>query len=270
MENWFEIIQIKDYIYIIRERLDLIDDRFHTKFINNYLILGSHSAILFDTGSGHSSIKSIVSPIISDRDLIIINSHNHFDHIGGNHEFQSVYIHQLDLKKITKPIDVSFLESSSSEFAAEFSKKDYLIHSSDEHLLLIGDEVFSLGDLEVKVISTPGHTAGSICLLTSNDELFTGDTIHYGSIYLSDDDNYKTYKHSLQRLNSLVKEKGITTLFPAHEEYEVNCGIIDELLVIIESVDNHLINAKYDFFLESNYFDTPKFRIIYPVNYDFS
>lgn len=270
MSNWFEIIQIKDHIYVIRERLDLIDSRFHTKFTNIYLILGSESAILFDTGSGYSSIKSIINPIIRHRDLIVINSHNHFDHVGGNHEFQSAYVHIMDLRKLTSPLDVSFLKTSTSKVSKQFSKIDYSIKSSNEHQAMTGDETFHLGKINVTIISTPGHTPGSICLLTSNDELFTGDTIHYGSIYLPSDDDYNNYKHSLQSLQSLILENKITSVYPAHEDYEVKSTIIEELIEVLDNVDHYLPNASYDEFLQLNFFDTPKFRIIFPENYEFT
>ena len=42
--QWFEVIKLKDYLYVIRERLDEIDPRFYTTYDNLFLLLGSHSA----------------------------------------------------------------------------------------------------------------------------------------------------------------------------------------------------------------------------------
>ncbi|MCE7735075.1 MAG: MBL fold metallo-hydrolase [Candidatus Heimdallarchaeota archaeon] len=267
MDNWFDIIQINTHIYLIRERLDMIDERFHTQYTNIYVILGTHSAILFDTGSGLKEIRPHIEKIIGNRDLIIINSHNHFDHIGGNKEFPSVHIHRFDLKRITKPIDISFLKTSSSLHAAEFAKNDYLLESSHEHQLLIGDEKFNLGDIEVEIISTPGHTPGSICLLTNRGELFTGDTVHFGAVYLPSDDQYNNYKHSLLQLNSMIDDHPNLVLYPSHEDYGLDGKIITELLGILENFQEYSKDAEYDEFLEAYWFVEKQFRIIFPQDY---
>ena len=77
INNWFEINRIDNYVYIIRERLDLIEPRYLTKYINNYLVIGEHTAALIDTGTGVHKISSVVSDLIGDRKLIIFNTHNH-------------------------------------------------------------------------------------------------------------------------------------------------------------------------------------------------
>ncbi|MBY9013255.1 MAG: hypothetical protein KGD70_12855, partial [Candidatus Lokiarchaeota archaeon] len=58
--DWYEVIKQKDYLYIIRERLDEIDPRFLTTYTNIYLILGLDKALLIDTGSGLFPIKPII------------------------------------------------------------------------------------------------------------------------------------------------------------------------------------------------------------------
>ena len=60
MNEWFEIQEIKNYIYVIKERLGLIDPRFLTEFTNMFLVLGSTKALLMDTGSGLYPIKPVV------------------------------------------------------------------------------------------------------------------------------------------------------------------------------------------------------------------
>ncbi len=47
--DWYEVIKQKDYLYLIRERLDEIDPRFLTTYTNIYLILGPEKALLIDT-----------------------------------------------------------------------------------------------------------------------------------------------------------------------------------------------------------------------------
>jgi len=77
--QWFETLTYKEHLYIIRERLDEIDSRFYTTYINLFLLIGSHSALLVDTGCGIFPLKPILNDLIKD---------SHFDHIGGNYEFE--------------------------------------------------------------------------------------------------------------------------------------------------------------------------------------
>jgi len=71
--QWFEVIKYKDYLYIIREKLDDIDPRFHSTYTNLYLLIGTNSALLIDTGAGLFPLKPIVDDIIDNRILKIIN-----------------------------------------------------------------------------------------------------------------------------------------------------------------------------------------------------
>ena len=82
--NWFEVIKHKKYLYVIRERLDKIETRFNTKYINLYLLIGKEKALLIDTGTGLFPLKPLVDNLIGDRKLKVVNTHTHFDHRGGN------------------------------------------------------------------------------------------------------------------------------------------------------------------------------------------
>ncbi|MHA2100462.1 MAG: MBL fold metallo-hydrolase [Candidatus Kariarchaeaceae archaeon] len=267
MQNWFQVKQVNDHLYLIRERFDLIDPRFYTKYTNVYLVLGTHSAILFDTGSGYIKINPNVQEIVGSKELLVFNSHNHFDHVGGNHEFPSVFIHRFDLKRLTKPIDVSFLKTAETKYAEKFDKINFQLQSSDEHKLLIGGEKFELGDIQVEVISTPGHTQGSICLLTSQNELLTGDTLHYGAVYLPSDDEFQNYRHTLNRLQILINEMKITKIYPAHEDYEIPPTAIDDLIAILENLEKYAKNAEFDEFLQAFVVRNSKYRVVYPEDY---
>jgi len=49
--QWFEVIKYKEYLYVIREKLGEIDPRFNSYYTNLYLLLGSKTALLIDTGA---------------------------------------------------------------------------------------------------------------------------------------------------------------------------------------------------------------------------
>ena len=93
--SWFNKVEISANITLFQERLDLIEPEFLTQYTNIYLICGSKKAILFDTGSGSYQLSTEINKIWDIKELIVINSHSHFDHIGSNSEFKEM------LNKIT-------------------------------------------------------------------------------------------------------------------------------------------------------------------------
>ena len=81
-------------------------------------------------------------------------------------------------------------------------------------IVLQDGEELALGNSKIKLLHTPGHTAGSSCYLIG-DSLFTGDTLMHQSVGRTDfpTGNYQQLKSSLQRLNDL---EGNYTVYPGH------------------------------------------------------
>ena len=108
----------------------------------------------------------------------IVNTHAHFDHVGGN----------KSLHEATKaPImihddDVALLKRAEQQAAA------YGLSSTPspepDRILKAGDEIH-VGNLTFRVIHTPGHSPGGICLF-SKGHVFVGDTLFAGSIGRTD------------------------------------------------------------------------------------
>jgi glyoxylase-like metal-dependent hydrolase (beta-lactamase superfamily II) len=268
MKAWFAVIKINKHLYTIRERLDLIEPRYQTKYTNMYLLLGEKYALLIDTGSGVESIKSIIDPLVEHRDLYVINSHNDFDHTLGNGEFETVSIHSSDVKSVEGTYDISFLEFT----CKRYEEYDYKIPMTKNYNLLKGGEIFSLGNLSVEVIHTPGHTKGSICLKTDHGELFTGDTLHYGSMYIPRKAEIREFYESLETLENLV---GIREIYPSHEEYGVSINMISEFKRILLNNypfklypdDNREVEFIFreDEFLHSSVIECGSFNLIIPI-----
>lgn len=143
-QKWFEIIKHKDYLFVIRERLDEIDPRYYTTYSNLFLILGSHSALLIDTGCGIFPLKPILRDLVKDKTLLVINTHSHFDHIGGNHEFDEVIIHNKELKSISIPSDVSFFQESPKEIVKRYENKKYTIPPANNIKSIDDEDIIDL------------------------------------------------------------------------------------------------------------------------------
>lgn len=236
--DWYEVIKQKDYLYVIRERLDEIDPRFLTTYTNIYLILGPEKAILIDTGSGLFPIKPVVDKLIENRELIVINTHTHFDHRGSNDEFETIYVHEYEANNASMPFDISMLKDSPKEIVNRYSTKDFLYQPpANVELLYDGDRI-DLGNISIEIIHTPGHSIGSISLLTSRGELFTGDTAHYGTMYLPKKKEFPIILQSLSRFREMCDANIIQEVYPSHEEFPVDRELFDDLYNGINNIDN--------------------------------
>lgn len=148
--------------------------------VNCYVLKDEDTSkgVIIDPGGDGPVIASYVKKAGIDVQLII-NTHGHWDHIGAVDELRKefnvpVAIHKLDKDMLTNPRGnlSSFLGADGSTKAAE-------------QLLQDGDEIV-FGNSRLKVIHTPGHTPGGICLYDGADVLFSGDTLFYFSVGRTD------------------------------------------------------------------------------------
>ncbi len=108
----------------------------------------------------------------------LINTHGHFDHVGANKRMKETTGAELAIHQDDEPM-LNELSSNALMFglSAENSPPADIV-------LKDGDEI-SFGEITLKVIHTPGHSRGGICLYTPG-HLFAGDTLFAGSIGRTD------------------------------------------------------------------------------------
>ena len=250
-EGWFEVIPLKEHLVVIREKLSEIEPRYHTHYSNLYLLLGSVSALLIDTGSGLCPLRSLVEELIEERNLLVVNTHAHFDHIGGNGEFEEIYIHESESTRAKHPLDVSFLKDSPAKTASNYEDRNYLLPPATHVNMLKDEKVFHLGGLDVTTLHAPGHSLGSTCLYTDEGEFFTGDAAHYGAVFLPPRPHLLTVLGSLSRMIRACEEKLLTELFPSHETYQVNPDLLSKMLRDLGNIERVWGNREPDEFNHS-------------------
>lgn len=133
-----------------------------------YLVAGSSLAMVIDTMCGKENLYDIVRTI-TDLPVIVVNTHGHGDHIGGNWAFKTAYMNLTDL-----PVAEGMLKDPE---VMEYVQSNHL--TFPEFLPIRGGDVFDLGGLTCEIIDLPGHTPGGICVLLREERiLFTGDGIN--------------------------------------------------------------------------------------------
>ncbi len=168
---------------------------------------------VIDTGTGfnftrlHSILKVLGKNFESIKQ--VINTHCHFDHIGGNGYFlkASIAIHENDAPVIE---NADIVKSVADYFDGKLRPRKVDVKLKD------GD-VIDVGTRKLKVIHTPGHTPGSICLYDEKDGiLFSGDTLFSDGIGRTDcpGGDEEALIESLNKLSKLSFKK----LLPGHGE----------------------------------------------------
>lgn len=122
----------------------------------------------------------------------IINTHGHFDHVGGNRRLKEVTGADL----LIHPLDAPMLSQLSAS-AARWGLKSEDSPPPDRELK--EEDIIKFGTIQMKVLHTPGHTPGGISLHTGG-HVFVGDTLFSGSIGRTDfpGGDYKTLISSIQ------------------------------------------------------------------------
>ena len=149
--------------------------------VNCYIVAceQSRESIVVDPGGDVDQIISLVEKH-KLKVHTIINTHGHFDHLGGNRQAVAAFgarllIHQADAPMLSRSAEVARnygLQGENSPGADA-----YLVDGMDVHF----------GNCHLKVLHTPGHTQGGCCLFFEDEhKVITGDTLFADSIGRTD------------------------------------------------------------------------------------
>ena len=145
--------------------------------------------------------------------IAIIATHGHFDHILASYELQLAFgvpffVHQKDL----------FLVNNLLKNASFWTKRK-IVEKSPLNIQDLASQGDALRGWQARVIETPGHTPGSVCLYFPKEKvLFTGDTLFADNVGRTDL-SYSSPLDLLASLKKLAKLPPETKIYPGHGEW---------------------------------------------------
>ncbi len=226
--DWFEVYAIEAGIYAIYEP-------FQWQEVISWLIEGDERALLLDTGNGIGNIGAVVATL-TDLPVTVVNSHSHFDHTGGNHQFDRI---------LSLGTPFSLAQSSgyqTEELLAEVSPEalckplpngiepgEHRVRQYTITGKIADGDVIDLGGRRLEVLHIPGHTPDAIALLDRDAGfLWSGDSFYEGPIWLfAPETDLRSYRESVRRLAGIAPE--LTAVFPAHNTPRANPDLLVSL-----------------------------------------
>ena len=260
MKNWFATVadQAVDYPEI---------DPFHTvfKFAPNvyslyeenvkggsamwlHLIDGPEKALLVDTGAGIGDLKSLVKHLVGEKPLIVVNTHEHWDHILGNYQFDTVWCHpyavpMMTLRYMNPHVWDTMVDEEGNGLNRKFKKSDFVDFKPYALMTCDDGHVFDLGGgYQVEVIYTPGHASGGLSFLdVQNRILFTGG-MHSDNTFIFGGNTFFPYECTMEAfkdgLETLVEKHlhRFDRIFAGHEIVPLDASYVTEELQAVKDV----------------------------------
>lgn len=178
-DEWFTVTQLNEDTFAISEYG-------HWEEVHSFLLLGSKKAVLIDTGLGIKDI-SIVTKQLTNLPILVLTTHVHTDHIGSHGSFSEIAVHPQDADWLENGIKGPSLAQVRKDLCRdltqplpkEFDVEKFVPYQGKPTLLLKDGMVLSLGNRELEIIHTPGHSPGHISILDRKHRfLFTGDLLY--------------------------------------------------------------------------------------------
>jgi len=215
LQGWFEL-------YDVAPGVTAIYEPFQWQEVISYLIEGEKEALLFDTGNGIGDIAR-VALALTDKPISVLNSHTHYDHVGGNYSFERVYGMNSDYTRKNQtghPNESIAIETSAQALCRPLPKGvtegNHIGRPFNVSDFVLDGSIIDLGNRTLEVIHIPGHTPDAIALIDRDAGLmWTGDSYYSGPIWLFvQETDLDDYTQALDRL--LEEVPNVHALLPAH------------------------------------------------------
>ncbi len=181
---------------------------------NCYLIKDIHKniGIIVDPGGESSELDKEIS--LLEEVKYILLTHGHFDHILKAKKYREV----TGAKIVISELDGEFTQDNLLNLSRKFLRRSKgIMENFDADIFVKEGYEFYFSEIPFKVLSTPGHTQGSVCYIAENI-IFSGDTLFKGDCGYAHfpTGNKEDLKKSIQKLYSLNTEKTDYIVYPGH------------------------------------------------------
>lgn len=198
--NYFTVTKYNDSLYQLKDKLGVLVT----------LVIGEEKALVLDTAYGIGDLKSEIRQI-TDKSLVVVNSHGHMDHSGGNYQFDEVLIHEKDIELCkthnSKDRRMKNIEAAKNAKALPeyFNVEKYLNESIDNLKAINYGDIIDLGGVTLKVVNMEGHTKGSIGLYIEDWKLIlvSDATCPFVWMFLEESTTVEVYINMLKRVLKL-------------------------------------------------------------------
>jgi Zn-dependent hydrolases, including glyoxylases len=187
-----------------------------------FVIVGTERALAIDCGVGVGDYKAVIERLTEGKPYDLVLSHAHVDHAGGRGQFEKLYVSKRD-ECIIKDASLGYrkfyiiIMRYLMMFKCITFKKAVMEKVVKEPEVVTIDEgyVFDLGNKQIEVIASPGHTLGCLCFLDRADKiLFSGDT--FNPLMLMFLPHATTIEEYLTTTKRVLDIDGYDVLWPSH------------------------------------------------------
>lgn len=195
----------------------------HDKFATTYIVSNGQDLLIIDPAIEVRSIEQMITRYFNGQNVVgIMLTHGHYDHFKNLKEVYlkykvPVYITKNDSTKIN-----DIVLSCANLFGI------LKLDNCDYQFKYLQEGYIEIGSFRIKVLLTPGHTNGSVCLII-DDVMFSGDTLFLDGVGRTD----------LPTGNSIMLNKSIIKLMNIEKNYQVFPGHGEPTTIELERKYNY-------------------------------
>ena len=227
MNKYFSHLLIRNNIYLI------ID---HDVYM--FLIIGSEKACLIDNGYGVGNIMEYVRTL-TDKPVINILTHFHYDHVGGTGCFSEVYMNERDwdtfYRQNNKEKRYKYLNDEPALGFVGIPIEEYTDEFKGALLPAIDGQKISIGNYTLKIIETPGHTPGAIMVLIEEEKVIIyGDSCGRRTLLVTPGSSASKLIESMSHVKA--QSKYYDTIWKSHHALECPLDMIDNVIECAQDI----------------------------------